>query len=162
MGTAQGVSPAARRAGLWLMFCGVVGIVAGVVPLVVNVLRVFGTDLGIAASHWAAHGPEAMGMGVDWATLSCADGTFLGSLLLAAGIGWWRARPWAPLVTLIYAIDGLIVNGTDLMLFAVYAAHGPTRTLMLVLDGAAGSVAATTMIGLIVWWCRQPSGREAR
>ena len=145
-------SRGARVAGTLLVLCGVIGLVAGVVPFAVNALRLLGSGLGRAPEDWAAHGVEAMGLSTEWALLSSADGAFLGALLLAAGIGWRRGRSWAPLVTLLYAIDGLLVTGVDLAVFAAKARPGPVRASMLVLDGIAFAVAAATMIGLIIWW----------
>jgi hypothetical protein len=134
-----------------LLVFGVIGLVAGLVPLAVSLLRIMGVTFGVPPEHWAAHGPAAMGMGTDWATLSSADGAFLGGLLIAAGIGWRRGRPWAPLVTLIYGIDGLLITGVDLMLFIFFATPGRIRTMMLVLDTLACALAAAALVGLLLW-----------
>ncbi|MBM4041331.1 MAG: hypothetical protein FJ290_22750 [Planctomycetes bacterium] len=149
---------ASRRAilaGDFLMVCGGVGVVLGVVPFVVSALRMAGFSLGLGPQDWAAHGVEAMGLSVPWAALSSACGAFLGGLLLAAGLGWRRGRPWAPLVTLIYALLGIVVTGTDLVIFALAARRGPMRTSMLIADGLACALAAATLLALILWRRRQ-------
>lgn len=144
-------SPRARWAGTALLVFGAIGLVAGLVPLVVNLLRIVGVTFGVPPEHWASHGPAAMGMGTDWATLSSAEGAFLGGLLIAAGIGWRRGRPWAPLVTLIYAVDGLLITGVDLLLFIFFATAGRIRTLMIALDTLAFALAAAALIGWLLW-----------
>lgn len=148
--------PRARLAGTLLTVCGVVGVLSGALPLTVNFLRMLGFDWGMSPETWADHGVEAMGLGIEWAVLSCVDGTFLGGLLLAAGYGWWRGRRWAPLVTLIYCIHGLLVTGADLAIFATRAKVGSMRTEMLILDGLACAVALTTLLLLTRWWLHHP------
>jgi len=145
------VSTAARRVGLAFLVAGGLGFVAGLVPFAANLLRVLGCDCDLSPEHWAAHGPGAMGLGVEWALLSSADGAFLGGLLLAAGVGWRRGRPWAAPITLAYALGGLVVCGTDLLLFALHATPGRVRSLMLLLDSLAFAFALATLIGLMVW-----------
>ena len=145
------VSRRAALAGDFLMVCGGVGIVTGLVPFAVSFLRLLGFDLGLGPEDWAAHGVEAMGLSIEWAALSSVSGAFLGGLLLAAGIGWRRGRPWAPLVTLVYAIDGLLVAGTDLVIFALSATPGRMRNSMLLLDGIAFALALAVLAGLIAW-----------
>jgi hypothetical protein len=134
-----------------LLVLGWVGLVLGVIPLATNLLRVLGCDFGLTPEHLASHGPAAMGMGVDWALLSSADGAFLGGLLIAAGTGWRRGHSWAPLVTLIYALGGLLICGVDLLLFVFYARAGWMRTWMMALDGLAFAVAVGTLLALGVW-----------
>ena len=141
--------------GRFLMVCGGIGIVAGVVPLTINVLRMSGVDFGYTAKDWAAHGVEAMGLSVPWGALSSSDGTFLGGLLLAAGIGWRKGRPWAPLVTFIYGIGGTMVCGMDLFIFATVATPGRTRSLMLVLDSFALALALACLAGTFIYWRRK-------
>ncbi|NQT89223.1 hypothetical protein HQ560_20810 [bacterium] len=141
--------------GRFLMVCGGIGIVAGVVPLTVNVLRMAGYDFGYTSEDWAAHGVEAMGLSVPWGALSSSDGAFLGSLLLAAGIGWRKGRDWAPLVTFIYAIGGTMVCGLDLFIFIVAATPGRARSLMLVLESFALALAVTCLIAVCVYWRRR-------
>ena len=56
------------------MVCGGVGLVTGLVPFGVSLLRLLGFDLGLGPRDWAAHGVEAMGLSVPWAALSSACG----------------------------------------------------------------------------------------
>jgi hypothetical protein len=135
-------------AGDFLIICGGVGLVLGVVPFAVSLLRLAGFSLGLSRQDWAAHGVEAMGLSVAWAALSSACGAFLGGLLVAAGVGWRRARPWAPLVTLIYALLGMLVTGTDLAIFALAARPGAMRTSMLIADSLAFALAAVALLVL--------------
>lgn len=142
-------------AGDFLMVCGGVGLVLGIVPFAVSLARMAGCDFGLAHEDWAAHGVEAMGLSLPWAALSSVCGAFLGGLLLAAGLGWRRGRPWAPLVTFIYALLGTLVTGTDLAIFALAARPGTMRTLMLVADGLACALATGTLLALAAWHIRQ-------
>jgi hypothetical protein len=153
--TINAVSRSARWAGLAFLVAGGLGLVAGVVPFAANLPRVLGHDFGRPEYGVVAYYPWAMGMSVDWALLSSADGAFLGGLLFSAGVGWRRGRPWAPLVTLIYALGGILVCGTDLLLFTLHAKAGCVRSLMLTLDSLAFAVALLTLIGLTVWWKRR-------
>ncbi|HUT36900.1 MAG TPA: hypothetical protein VNE39_25685 [Planctomycetota bacterium] len=145
----------AALAGDFLIVCGGVGVVLGVVPFAASLLRMAGCHLGLGPQDWAAHGVGAMGLSVPWAALSAACGAFLGGLLVAAGLGWRRARPWAPLVTLIYGLLGVLVTGTDLVIFALAARPGTMRTSMLIADGLACALAAGTLLALILWHHRQ-------
>ena len=154
-----GGSRAARWVGVFLMVCGGVGVVTGLLPFAVSLARLLGHDFGRSAEDWAAHGVEAMGLSLEWAALSSANGAFLGGLLVAAGLGWRRGRAWAPLVTLLYALLGILVTGTDLAIFALAARPGAARASMLFLDGAAFALAAATLAALIVWRCRQAMRR---
>jgi len=151
MAGGAGVSRRAVVAGDFLMVCGGVGLVTGLVPFAVSALRLLGFDLGLGPDDWAAHGVEAMGLSLEWAALSSICGAFLGALLLAAGLGWRRGRPWAPLVTLLYAIDGLLVTGTDLAIFALAARPGRMRTSMLIADAVAFALAVGVLAALIAW-----------
>ena len=135
----------------FLMVCGGVGIVLGVLPLAVSALRLFGCTFGRTPEDWAAHGIEAMGLHLEWALLSSAAGAMIGGLWLASGIGWRRSRPWAPPVTLIAAINGLVVDGVDLVIFAAAAKPGTVRTSMLIADGFAFALAAGALVGLAIW-----------
>jgi len=147
----QGPTRRAALAGDFLMVCGGVGLVAGLVPFAVSLLAMAGYDLGLGPRDWAAHGLAAMGLGAPWAALSSACGAFLGGLLVAAGLGWRRGRPWAPAVTLVYALLGITVTGVDLVVFAVAARPGSVRTSMLVADGAACALAVGVLVALVVW-----------
>ena len=153
------ISLRARWAGRLLIVCGGVGLVMGLVPFAVSMLRLAGVDFGRSAEDWAAHGVGALGLSLEWAALSSACGAFLGGLLIAAGLGWRRGRPWAPLVSLVYALLGLTVTGTDLAIFAIAAKPGFMRSSMLFLDGVAFAVAAAVLLGLIAW--RRRTGRRA-
>jgi hypothetical protein len=135
----------------FLIVCGGIGLVTGILPFAVSLLRLAGITFGQGPQDWAAHGVEAMGLSLPWAALSSACGAFLGGLLVAAGLGWRRGRPWAPLVTLIYALLGILVTGTDLAIFALAARPGTMRTWMLIADGLAFALAAGTLLGLILW-----------
>ncbi|HPD16476.1 MAG TPA: hypothetical protein PLE19_16095 [Planctomycetota bacterium] len=143
-------------AGDFLMVCGGVGLVTGLVPFAVSLLRLAGCDLGLGPRDWAAHGVEAMGLDVPWAALSSACGAFLGGLLVAAGLGWRRGRPWAPLVTLTYALLGITVTGVDLAIFLLAARPGVMRTSMLIADSLAFVLACGVLVVLAFWWRRRP------
>lgn len=151
MADAADVTRAGKVAGLVLMVLGGVGVVTGAVALAVLTLHVLGVDVRIPPEHWASHGPAAMGMGVDWAMLSSACGVWLGGLLWASGVGWRRGRPWAFLVTVVYGLNGMVVCGVDLVLFGLFATAGPMRTAMLVADGVAFAVAASSLAGALAW-----------
>ena len=150
-------TPRARLAGMLLVMCGVVGVTTGVVPFLIAGLRLAAVAWAERAADWAAHGMDSLGLSVEWAVLSSACGTMLGVLLLAAGTGWRRGRAWAPVVTLIYAVGGLVVTGVDLAIFIVVSPHGTARTSMLVLESIAFAIAAVVLIALVTWWRRQPS-----
>jgi len=151
-------SRGARLAGTLLVLCGIIGIATGALPLAASVARMAGCHPGLGPLDWAGHGARATGLGVEWAALSSACGTLLGGLLVAAGLGWRRRRPWAPLVTLLYAISGLVVNGTDLTIFALAARPGPVRTALLILDSLAFALPILCLLALLRW--RQ--GKEGR
>ncbi len=123
--------------GWFLTACGVVGLLAGAVVLVFGLFRIIAGRSAASATDIMEHGIEGMQLAPEWAALSSAMGAYLGVLLIAAGTGWRRGRPWAPLVTWGYVSCGLVVNLTDMVIFAVAAAPGPMRSLMLVLDGLA-------------------------
>ena len=138
------------RAGRFLILCGVIGLATGLVPLAVNVLRLLGVS-GLGREDWRPTGSR------PWASTcrgrpSPADGTFLGALLLAAGIGWLRGRSWAPLVTLLYGLHGVLITGLDLLIFVSAARAGSMRTWMLVLDGIACALAVGVLAALGSWW----------
>jgi hypothetical protein len=154
------VTRGTRRIGLFLIVCGVIGIVTGLLPLVLNVLRLLGCTFGLSRESMANHGVEAMGLSVPWAVLSCWDGAFLGSLLVAAGLGWRRGWRWAPLVTFLYAVHGTMITGLDLLIFATYARPGRMRDRMLVLDGLACALAVTVLVAMVVWWWRRRAARR--
>jgi len=145
--------------GRFLIICGGIGIVAGVVPLTINVLRMAGCTFGYTPEDWAAHGVESLGLSVPWGALSSSDGTFLGGLLLAAGIGWRRGRDWAPLVTFIYSIGGTMVCGLDLFIFIAVAKPGRMRSSMIVLEAFALALALVCLIGTILYWRRRAAAR---
>ncbi|MEN8150306.1 MAG: hypothetical protein ABFS86_10810 [Planctomycetota bacterium] len=150
------VTRTAKWAGRLLILGGVVGVLTGFVPLVENVSRLLGLSFSRLLDEWSAHGVDALGLTVPWATLSSADGTFLGALLILAGVGWIRGKPWAPLITLLYAIHGMTITGLDLIIFSTQAEPGEMRSRMLLLDGIAFAAAATTFVLLAVWWLRRP------
>ena len=145
----------------FLMVCGGIGIVLGVLPWAVSVLRLLGCEFGRTPQDWAAHGVEGMGLHVEWAALSSATGAMIGALWVASGLGWRRSRPWAPLVTLLAAINGLVVDGVDLFIFVVAARPGAARSWMLVGDGLAFAFSATVLIGLAIWWRGHPASPAA-
>jgi len=144
-------------AGKLLILCGVVGVTTGGLPFLVAALRIAACAWAESAVEWATYRLDSLGLSLEWAALSSACGAMLGALLLAAGVGWWRGRAWAPAVTLIYAVGGLTVTGVDLVLFVVLARPGAERTNMIVLDSLAFAAAAIVLIALIAWWRRQPS-----
>lgn len=137
-----------RRALGWLLVgAGVLGMVCGIVPFVITGLRIATGRSVPAEMDWLAHGIESLALSAEWAMLSSAMGTFLGIMLLWAGAGWIRGRPWAAAVTWMYVLAGLTVNVTDMIIFALKAKDGPMRTDMLLLDGVATLIAA----GLAAW-----------
>ena len=136
-------------AGWTLIAFGVIGVIFGLVPLGINTLRIVSGHNPLAATDFAAHGVEAMDLSVEWAMLSCAMGTYLGALLLWAGFGWLRGRPWAALVTWMYVACGLAVNVTDMTIFIFAARPGIMRTQMLVLDGIATVIPVAVTAWLI-------------
>jgi len=146
-----------RLAGRLLILCGVVGVTTGGLPFLVAALRLAACAWAESGVEWAAYRLDSLGLSLEWAALSSAWGTMLGVLLLAAGVGWWRGRAWAPAVTLVYAVGGLTVTGVDLAIFVVLARPGAERTNMIALDSIAFAAAAAVLIALIAWWRRQPS-----
>ena len=134
-----------------LIAAGLLGVVTGLVPLTVNALRIVADEKLWGAVELAAHGVEALGLSLDWALLSSAAGAGLGVLLLCAGLGWRRGVPWAAPVSWAYVVMGLAVNATDLLIFALRARPGPTRTTMLLADG----VAVLIPLALAAWMIRQ-------
>ena len=152
-------SPRARRVGTFLVACGVVGVVTGLVPFAIALARLAGLAVAAGRWDWLAHGMRELGLGAEWAALSSACGVFLGALLIAAGIGWRRGRDWAPLVSLLYALDGLVVTGTDLVVFALAARRGPMRNIMLAAETLAFGLALGVLIGLGAWRLTGSGGR---
>lgn len=125
------------RLGALLIAAGVVGVVTGIVPLVMNLVQPEAGGSLRAAADWAAHGIEGLGLSSEWALLSSAMGTYLGALLLWCGHGWRTGRASASLATWIYVSCGVAVNATDMFIFAFRARVGTARTLMLLADGVA-------------------------
>jgi hypothetical protein len=133
--------------GWTLTLVGGLGLVTGIVPFAVNALHAFfGIDLGL---DLAAHGVASMGLSAEWALLSSAMGTFLGAVMVWAGVGWLRARRWAPLVSWLYVLCSIGVNATDLLIFTFIAKPAATRSLMLVLDGIALFISVVLGLWLI-------------
>ena len=132
------MSKTVRKAlGTGLIVFGIAGVVTGIVPFVANGLRIL-----VERDLWHTvdlmrHGVEAMGLSVEWGMLSAAAGTCLGVLLVCAGTGWRRGRPWAEAVSWCYVLCAVAVNGTDLVIFAARAKPGPMRSWMLLFDGVA-------------------------
>ncbi|MFW6159106.1 MAG: hypothetical protein ACOC8E_07100 [Planctomycetota bacterium] len=154
-----------RGFGVVLTIAGMVGLVAGLVPLIVNGARMLTRADPFRAlvqrAGEAGHGVEEMGLHLDWAVLSCALGTYLGALLLIAGIGWIRGRRWASSVTWAYVGCGLTVNITDMFIFYYQARVGPMRSRMLLLDGIALAFAVLVFVWLFGIRRGQKQGREA-
>ncbi len=138
------------RLGILLIVFGIIGIVTGVVPLVINGLRIVADEDLWNTVDTAAHGVEAMGLSVEWAMLSSAMGTCLGIFLVWAGRAWRAGMPEARPVTWCYVICGLLVNGTDMAIFVFQTRQGPMRTTMLFFDGIA--LAIPVVLG--VWLMR--------
>ncbi|MFO7897433.1 MAG: hypothetical protein R6V58_00060 [Planctomycetota bacterium] len=153
-----------RGFGVVLTIAGVLGLVVGLVPLVVNGARMLTRADPFAklldAVGIAGHGVEKMGLSVDWAVLSCALGTYLGALLLIAGIGWIKGRRWAPAVTWAYVGCGLTVNVTDMFIFIFWARAGSMRSHMLVADGVALCFAVLVFVWYLGIRRGQKQGRE--
>jgi len=146
-----------RRALGWLLVgAGVVGMVCGIVPFVITGLRIATGRSVPAEMDWLAHGIESLALSAEWAMLSSGMGACLGVMLLWAGAGWIRGRPWAALVTWVYVLCALMVNIPDMTLFICLARPGAMRTQMLVYDGIATGIPAA--LGLWLWLRRKPSG----
>ncbi len=128
---------------LFLVF-GALGILTGAIPYGVN-LGVLLAGGGYSGPDLFRHGPVAMGLGLGWALLSSAQGTALGGMLFAAGLGRRRGRAWAAPLAVASGINGILITGTDLALFLCRARPGSMRTLMLGADSAAFLVAAATL-----------------
>lgn len=135
--------------GWGLIVCGVIGLITGLVPFVLNALRILLDPDQLHRAGLAGHGVEAMGLSVEWGMLSSAMGTCLGALLLWAGIGWRRGRHWARPVTWAYVLVGLGVNITDMLIFIFHATASAMRTHMLYLDGLATCLPVVLMIWLL-------------
>jgi hypothetical protein len=131
------VSRRARAAGWVLIAAGIIGVIGGAVPFAHSAARILVREDLWRDAGIASHGGEAMWLSVEWVMLSSAAGTYLGGLLIAAGLGWMRGRPWAPAVTWAYVFGGIAVNVTDMLIFAFRARPSPMRTQMLLLDGVA-------------------------
>jgi hypothetical protein len=125
------------RVGWFLIVTGVVGLVAGLVPLTINALRIVGSERLWDHLDLAAHGVETMGLSIEWGMLSSAMGVCLAGFMLCAGVGWLKGRPWAAPVSWAYVLAGLTVNISDMVIFAFRARPGEMRTGMLLCDGAA-------------------------
>jgi len=135
-----------RLVGAVFTVAGIIGVLTGAVPFVVNALRIVRGPEWWQTSDWAGHGVEAMGLGVEWGMLSSAMGLCLGVILLWAARCWFRGLDHAPVVTWAYVLFGLGVNVTDMFIFALNAKPGRMRTHMLWADGAA--LAFAVMVGL--------------
>jgi hypothetical protein len=142
--------------GWLLVAAGAVGVITGLVPLTINVLRVAVDERLWNLVDLAAHGVESLGLSLEWAVLSSAMGTCLGVLLLWAGVGWLKGRPWAAAVSGAYVLAGLAVNASDMLIFARLARPGATRTLMLLADG----IALMVPVLLGAWLLQMRSGRR--
>lgn len=148
--------PRHRLTGWVLVIIGVAGVLTGLVPFTTNGLRIVAHEELWNVVDLAAHGVEAMGLSVEWGMLSSAMGTVLGVLLLWAGVGWLRGRPWAPTVTWAYVLAALGVNVTDMIVFVFRAKPGPMRSHMLVFDGIA------LLVPVAAAWCLLRRARRAR
>jgi len=139
-----------RIAAMYFLVCGWIGILAGAIPFAANLVWL---TIGPHVAHLpdlARHGPESMGLSVEWALLSSAEGFFLGALLVVSGFGWLRNRSWAATVTLLYGLNGVLVTGCDLVIFAWKARPGTLRTLMMAADGIAFGVACSALAWLVI------------
>jgi len=136
--------------GWTLIIFGEFGLIAGIVPFAVHVVRLVADSRFVRGADWSAHGVDALGLSSEWALLSSAMGTYLGALLLWAGIGWTRGRPWAPVVAWAYVFGGLAVNVTDMLIFWLQANPCLGRTLMLIFDG----IALALPVAVAVWLLR--------
>jgi len=145
--------------GRLLIAAGVLGVVAGVVPLAIITVRVLVGGPFLAEADFLAHGVAALGFSPEWGMLSSAMGACLGVMMIWAGVGWLRARPWARLVSWVYVVCGLMVNIPDMTVFVLLARHGSMRTQMLIYDG----IAAAIPVALGVWlWRRSPRRRPGK
>ena len=54
-------------------------------------------------------------------------------------------------MTLLYGVNGVLVTGTDLLVFWKKASPGPMRRLMLLADGMALAVALSAWLWLLVY-----------
>lgn len=138
-----------RKLGIALVLIGVIGVIAGVIPLVTTGLRIVVNDDLWNVVDLSAHGVKAMGLSVEWGMLSSAMGTCLGIFLLWAGIAWIKGRPEARAVTWCYVICGMLVNLTDMTIFFYRAKPGAMRSHMLVLDGIALAIPVVLGVWLI-------------
>ncbi len=128
---------------------GVIGLVTGGVPYVINTLRVIAHENPAGASDFAAHGPQAMGLSLEWAMLSSAMGIVLGILLLWAGIAYLRGYAWADLIGWVYVLVGLAVNCTDMLIFTFKARPSAIRSWLLLIDGVAFVIPMVVAVWLL-------------
>jgi len=135
--------------GRLLMAAGVLGVVTGVVPLAIVTIRVVSGRSLLTEADLLAHGVAALGFSPEWGMLSLALGACLGMMMIWAGGGWLKARPWARLVSWVYVICSLMVNIPDLTLFAVLAKSGSIRTQILIGDGLAMLLPAALGVWLV-------------
>ncbi|MHC4777058.1 MAG: hypothetical protein ACYTFG_00625 [Planctomycetota bacterium] len=146
--------------GWVLVIIGVIGVITGIVPFITNGLRITVSENLWNSVDLAAHGVEALGLSVEWGMLSSAMGTYLGYMLLWAGLGWLKAWPSARTVTIAYILCGIAVNFTDMLIFAVHSKHGAMRTQMLVFDSIALAIPVVLAIVLAVGKKNAPGASE--
>lgn len=127
----------------------------GLLKALAIVAVVFGIATVLSGGRALFGGPEAREAVGDAVPFVLWFNTFAGFAYIAAGIGLWRARPWAPRLAWLIAIATLIVFAA----FAVHVATGGAYEMRTV-----GAMTLRSLVWLaIAWlgWHRLAAGERA-
>ncbi len=104
---------------------------------------VFGIATVLSGGRALFGGPEARAAVGDAVPFVLWFNTFAGFAYIAAGVGLWRARPWAPRLAWLIAVATLIVFAA----FAVHVATGGAFEMRTV-----GAMTLRSLVWLAIAW----------